>query len=156
MNLNWLVPLLLPFATFWVRRQEALILKRGVPLDDSHLEIARALGVRNPENVRLLQVDSVPVPVPQTLLSALPKRWFSFFPEAIAGMTLGYGISLHKKWGTSKLVLRHELVHVAQYERLGGVRPFLKEYLRECLSDGYPNGVLEREANVLSCRSMEA
>jgi hypothetical protein len=35
---------------------------------------------------------------------------------------------------------------VAQYERLGGIRPFLSAYLRECISPGYPLGALEQEA----------
>jgi len=42
--------------------------------------------------------------------------------------------------------LVHELVHTGQYERLGGVRPFLERYLRECLTIGYPMGALEQEA----------
>jgi hypothetical protein len=34
-----------------------------------------------------------------------------------------------------------------QYERLGGIRPFLKLYLYECLvTPGYPFGPLEQEA----------
>ena len=40
----------------------------------------------------------------------------------------------------------HELAHTAQYERLGGFKPFLKAYLEEWLTVGYPNGPLEQEA----------
>jgi len=41
----------------------------------------------------------------------------------------------------------HELAHTWQYERLGGLRPFLKQYLYECLvAPGYPFGHLEQEA----------
>jgi hypothetical protein len=37
-------------------------------------------------------------------------------------------------------------VHTAQYERLGGIEPFLRQYLRECLTIGYPEAPLEQEA----------
>ena len=40
----------------------------------------------------------------------------------------------------------HELAHTIQYERLGGIKPFLRAYLEECLSLGYPNGPLEQKA----------
>ena len=43
-------------------------------------------------------------------------------------------------------LLAHECVHTGQYERLGGFKPFLKAYLRECIDPGYPDGPLEREA----------
>jgi hypothetical protein len=38
------------------------------------------------------------------------------------------------------------LAHLAQYERLGGFREFLKQYLEECINPGYPLGDLELEA----------
>ena len=43
-------------------------------------------------------------------------------------------------------MIAHELVHVAQYERLGGIEPFLRQYLRECLTVGYDESALENEA----------
>jgi hypothetical protein len=50
------------------------------------------------------------------------------------GLTLRYGIFIRSEfWGERRLVV-HELVHTAQYERLGGFRPFLEQYLRECIT----------------------
>jgi len=43
-------------------------------------------------------------------------------------------------------LLVHELAHVAQYERFGGFRRFLFQYLQECINPGYPLGDLELEA----------
>jgi len=43
-------------------------------------------------------------------------------------------------------LLVHELAHVAQYERFGGFRPFLEQYLHECITIGYPAAPLEQEA----------
>lgn len=62
------------------------------------------------------------------------------------GMAVRYGIFVREEhWGDRRL-LAHELAHVAQYERLGGFRGFLKQYLEECINPGYPLGDLEQEA----------
>ena len=62
------------------------------------------------------------------------------------GMALRYGILIREEhWGDRRLLI-HELAHVAQYERLGGFREFLKQYLEECINLGYPLGDLELEA----------
>jgi len=66
---------------------------------------------------------------------------------APGGMALGRGIYLLPRQMAS---LRHELVHVAQYERLGGIRPFMKRYLAECLMEGYLSAPLEVEARAKS------
>ncbi len=49
-------------------------------------------------------------------------------------------------FGEDRYALVHECVHVGQHERLNGIRPFLNEYLRECVEPGYPFGHLEQEA----------
>ena len=46
----------------------------------------------------------------------------------------------------------HELAHTAQYERLGGILPFLREYLFECLTSGYSEAPMEQEANEVAAR----
>jgi len=48
-------------------------------------------------------------------------------------------------WCERRLIA-HELVHTVQYERLGGIRPFLRQYLTECLTVGYPAAPMEQEA----------
>ena len=42
--------------------------------------------------------------------------------------------------------IAHELAHTEQYERLGGIEPFLRQYLSECLTIGYPAAPMEQEA----------
>ena len=49
-----------------------------------------------------------------------------------------------------RALIAHELVHVMQYERFGGILPFLRQYLSECLTIGYPEALLEQEAITLS------
>jgi len=61
-------------------------------------------------------------------------------------MTLRYGIFIRREYWGNRRLLAHELAHVAQYERMGGVRRFLGAYLQECLNPGYPLGPLEQEA----------
>src|SRR4029453_12824307 len=57
-----LTPVLLPYATAWVRKQERRILDAGVPLDPDQLIDARRLGILEPERIRLLRVKVVPLP----------------------------------------------------------------------------------------------
>ena len=89
----------------------------------------------------MLEVKSVPLPAPRPLVK-LASRWGIPVFEP-AGMALGRGIYLLD--GHSR-ILRHELVHVAQYQRLGGIEPFMRRYLTECLTVGYLNSPLEIEA----------
>ena len=48
----------------------------------------------------------------------------------------------------------HELVHTAQYERMNGILGFLRNYLRDCLRNGYINAEMECEARDLSVRAL--
>jgi hypothetical protein len=42
------------------------------------------------------------------------------------------------------------LVHVRQYEQLGGFAPFLRQYLWECVTVGYLHAPMEREAQLMA------
>ena len=135
---------LLPLATNWAAAVERRILREGVPLSEQGLADARSLGVREPERVRLLALDSVPTPTDLTLKTAVAA--IQFLTPATRGLALRYGIFVRSDcWGERRLIA-HELVHTAQYERLGGIRPFLRQYLTECLTVGYPAGPMEQEA----------
>lgn len=140
--------LLLPLAAFWAREQEAHILARGVPLRESAfgeaaLQLAARARLRNPQRVRLLRVETIPEPHNATLARA--ARASGLITSHAAGLTLGHGIFLRAEtWHSSQLLL-HELTHVRQYEERG-IESFLREYLWQCLSVGYENAPLEREA----------
>jgi hypothetical protein len=80
-----------------------------------------------------------------SVLRAAAEQVGLISPQTI-GLTLRYGIFIRSDcWGDRRLVV-HELAHVAQYERFGGFRPFLEQYLQECIDPGYPFGPLEQEA----------
>ncbi|HXJ76190.1 MAG TPA: hypothetical protein VNM37_25255 [Candidatus Dormibacteraeota bacterium] len=139
-----MVNVALPLASAWAEDQESRIQREGVPLTDAQLADARRIGIRFPERVRLRVVDQMPWPGHPVLRRAAHATGL-LAPQTI-GLTLRYGIFIRADyWGLRRLVV-HELAHTAQYERLGGVRPFLKAYLLECIKPGYPFGPLEQEA----------
>jgi hypothetical protein len=139
---------LLPLAANWVQRQEKRMLRLGVPLSDQELTDANAIGVAEPDQVRLLQLDQVPFPTDPMLKAAAVA--IQFLTPATRGLTLRHGIFVRSDCWRDRALIAHELVHVAQYERLGGILPFLRQYLFECLTIGYPAAPMEQEAIRLS------
>ena len=73
-----------------------------------------------------------------------------FLTPATRGLTLRYGIFVRSDCWRVRALIAHELVHVMQYERFGGILPFLRQYLSECVTIGYPEAPLEQEAISLS------
>jgi hypothetical protein len=143
-----LIKLTLPFSTIWVKHHEGRILRSGVPLSPEMVSIAKKLGVQFPGRVRVLSVAEVPpISFPLRFLA----RRVGLASNTTIGMALGYGILVRSDCWEDKSLVAHELVHTSQYERLGGVAPFLKTYLAECLiTPGYPFGPLEQEAQDLA------
>ena len=141
---------LLPLAAKWVEAVEARILREGVPLSEQELADARAIGVREPERVRLLALDCVPTPADLTLKTAAAA--IQFLTPATRGLALRYGIFVRSDCWRDRRLIAHELAHTGQYERLGGIEPFLRQYLRECLTIGYPEGPMEQEAIAAASR----
>jgi hypothetical protein len=135
---------LLPLAAEWAAEQEQRILREGVPLSQQELADARAAGVQEPERVRLLKVESIPSPAHPMLKAACEAT--NFVPSAPRGLTVHYGIFLRSDCWRDRAIIAHELVHTAQYERLGGIFPFLSKYLLECATTGYAQAPLEQEA----------
>ena len=144
---------MLPVARWWVARQERRILAQGQPLTPSQMADARALGVDEPGRIRVLHVARVPLPS-EWLVRA--TRFFTgATPGPTAGLAAGYGIFIEATLRDDRRLLAHELMHVGQYERLGGIRPFLNAYLRACLTDGYAGADLELEAKSAARKLVE-
>jgi len=142
--------MLLPLAVTWATEQEQRILGDGVPLSEKEVGDARAIGIQNPDQVRLLQVETIPRPSQPQLKAACDA--IDFLTPATRGLTLGYGIFIRSDCWGDRLLIVHELAHVAQYERLGGILPFLRRYLFECLTLGYAAAPLELEAIAVTAR----
>jgi hypothetical protein len=141
---------LLPLAAQWAAEQERRVLCEGVPLSAIEMADAKAIGVRNPERVRLLRVESVPVPAHPMLRAASAS--LSFLTAAPRGLALHYGIFLRADHWRERPLIAHELAHTAQYQRLGGILPFLQTYIYQCATVGYQNSPLEMEAAAAAAR----
>jgi hypothetical protein len=135
---------LLPLAVQWATEEEERILREGVPLAEDEVVDAVAIGVRNPERIRLLQVDEIPAPRHPILQAAAVAIRFLNPPPR--GLALRHGIFIRSDCWRDRSLIAHELAHTAQYERLGGILPFLRKYLLECLTIGYAQAPLEQEA----------
>jgi len=135
---------LLPLAVAWAGEEEQEILSQGVPLLKQEMAAAFAVGVREAWRVRVLQVETIPRPSQPQLRAACDA--IDFLTPATRGLTLGSGIFIRSDCWRDRSLILHELAHVAQYERLGGILPFLRRYLFECLTVGYSAAPLEQEA----------
>jgi len=137
------VAAVLPIACTWAARHESIILREGVGLSAAEADKACQIGVVHPEKVRLLAVDVIPPT--NRLLRGIGAK-LGFVSSQTIGMTLRYGILIQREHRGDRRLLVHELAHVSQYERFGGFRGFLYQYLQECINPGYPLGDLELEA----------
>lgn len=142
--------MLLDLACEWAERQQDHILQNGAVLSAEQTNDARLAGVSHPDNVRLLEVDHIPWPDHPTLESI--SRETGFITENTEGLALGYGVFVQSGSGPTRRLVAHELVHVAQCERLGGVDQFLRRYVSECMSFGYANAPMEEEAAETAAR----
>jgi len=159
--MTWLLSLLLrpflPWATRWVQKQEALIIAQGRSLTRDELDDARRAGVSSPEKIHLLVVPLIQ-PSPHPLIT-VGSKFANLIGPHIAGLTLNYGIYIRQDcvdYRRHRELYVHEFCHVGQYERLGSIRDFLSAYLVECISPGYPLGVLEQEAIQIAARIIRA
>ena len=135
---------LVPLACEWAEEQEGHILREGKPLNAGQIQDAKRIGVVHPERVRLRAVEEIPLP--ETPALGVAAEATGLISPLTIGLTLRYGIFIQAdSWAERRLIV-HELAHVAQYERLGGFRPFLERYLLECITIGYPEAPLEQEA----------
>lgn len=139
---------LLPLAVSWAEQQENYILQNGVQLSASQLTDAKLVKVVSSEKVRLFKVDQIPLPNELSLRSA--AQMLGLITANTVGLTLRYGVFIRKDFWNDRKIVVHELVHVTQYERLGGIDQFLQKYLQECIIIGYPQAPMEQEAIKLS------
>jgi hypothetical protein len=134
-----------PRIVSWVARMENAILERGQPLFPINSKDAEKIGVRQIDHIRIAAQENIPLPTDDEELCRLILKTGLITPQTV-GVTFGHGVVL--KNGTyDRRVIAHELVHVLQYERFGGIEPFLEAYIPEIVyPPGYPYGLLEQEA----------
>jgi len=136
---------LLPVACEWAKAQEEFVLARGTPLGSRYVADAQRVGVQDYARVRVLVADRMPLPENEELAEA--ARQTQIISSASRGVTVGHGIVIRADaWGDRELML-HQLVHVAQCERSGGLQSFVESYLSDRHhSEKFTVGALEEEA----------
>jgi hypothetical protein len=143
-----------PIAARWVSEMEKAILESGQQLSPQGKKDAAAIGVRRTDDVRIIVVDAIPLPRDSGLLQLAVQS--ELITDRTIGMTFGHGIVI-KNGSQDRRLIAHELAHVMQYERFGGIDAFLKDYIKEvAFPPGYPHGPLEQEAAQIAdriCRS---
>ena len=139
--------MLTPLVHRWILRQEAIIRRQGRPLSRAEMESARGIAISDPARVRIQTVAHIPLPA-GWLLKGIARFSRVALADPVA-LTAGYGIYLCRGLEDDPVVMRHELAHVRQYERLGR-RAFLQKYIRDCLVEGYAASPLEKEARRIS------
>ena len=140
---------LAPLALQWAKRQEAYVLAHGVPLTANQATDARLVGVEQPGRVRVLVVDRIPLPDDKELADA--ARQAQIITDASRGVAIGYGIIIRADSWRNREILLHQLVHVAQCERSGGLEKFVHEYLVDRRSSrDFSFGSLEDEARSMA------
>src|ERR1700736_3272501 len=140
---------LAPLASEWAKTQEAYILEHGVPLAKNQIADARRAGVTDPDRVRVLVVDRIPRPGDKELADA--ARHAQIITDASRAVAIGHGIVIRADSWQNRELLLHQLVHVAQCERSGGLETFVGEYLLDRRSSrDFSLGSLEDEARSLA------
>jgi hypothetical protein len=138
----------LPKAVQWVTQKEQDCMEMGQPLLPQNRQDGETIGIGELAAVRVMVLNEIPLPSDPELrqLAAQSK----LITPTTAGMTFGHGIVL-KAGHYNRHLIAHELGHVLQYERFGGIEPFLVAYLPEVVFPPYyPNGPLEQEAERLA------
>ena len=121
------------------------MLKHGSRLTDRHMADAHLAGVQNPGHVRMLVVDRISLPN-DSQLAEISKR-FGIVTDDTRCMGFGYALIVRvDAWNDRELIL-HNLVHIAQCERAGGLEHWCHEYLGDRNScPKFTIGSLEEEA----------
>ena len=137
---------LAPLAGQWAKSQEQYILQHGVSLTADQMADARQVGVEDPARVRVLAVNRIPFPEDKELAEA--ARRAQIITDASRGVAIGHGIIIRADSWCDRELLLHQLVHVAQCERSGGLEKFVSEYLmdRRSSSRNFSLGSIEDEA----------
>src|SRR5262249_39749390 len=125
-DLQEVLPRLLPKAIAWAEARAEDVLRDGLALAGTDVALARGVGVRRPEPLRGVAVRQIPLPdAPELRRVALASGMLSPW---VLGLTLGYAIYLRRDHKSARL-LSHECRHVHQYEAAGSIAAFLPGYL---------------------------
>jgi len=137
---------LLPQYITWAQKTNNEGLQQGGPLNKRDLLLAKKVGIKFPEKVRIIFVDTVPYPIDNPALKAMGES-LGFIGEGIVNQAqaFGYSIYVRKDYELDRPRLAHELVHVLQIER-SNFASVVIQYASDIAKYGYENSPLEAEA----------
>ena len=142
-DLRAALPLLLPGAIAWAEARAGEVAATGVALTEAQADMARRVGVQRPELIRVVVVDSLPLPEDPTLRAAALET--GLLGPHMEGLTLGYSVFVVRGHHSLR-VLSHEFRHVHQYEAHGSIAAFLPVYLQQIVEVGYDTAPYELDA----------
>jgi hypothetical protein len=140
---------LLPLAYDWAKSLEDFALAHGNPLGPSHAWDAHLAGVQDCARIRVLVVDRIPLPENPQLAEA--ARRIRIITEDTRCMGFGHALIVRgDAWNDRELIL-HNLIHIAQCERAGGLEQWVRHYLTDRTNcPNFTIGPLEEEARGLA------
>ncbi len=135
--------LLLPHAIAWAEARASEVAESGRSLNEREIAIARAVGVRRPDLIRVALVETLPLPERADLRAAALQT--GVLGPNMVGLTLGYSVFICQGHVSTRL-LSHECRHVYQYECAGSIAAFLPVYLQQVVQFGYTAAPYEVDA----------
>ena len=133
-----------PRAIAWAEQQSARVALSGHALSPSQVALARRVGVREPERIRILVVENFPLPQDAEVKAAAMR--IGLDRPSIVGLTLGHSVMVRRGFENDAGLLSHEFRHVWQYEEQGGIAPFLARHLQDLARFGYEDSPFEVDA----------
>ena len=124
----------------YAKENEKEALENGSELTANEKKLARKIGIKNVDKIRVMYVNEFPFPKDKHLAEL--ARSIGFDSPFMGGFTFGYGVYIRN--GEEQL-LAHELIHVRQYENMG-IDAFMTRYMLELAVMGYRSAPLEVEA----------
>jgi hypothetical protein len=134
---------LMPRAVAWAQDEAAAGASAGRAASPAELDVARRVGVRAPERIRIVAVEALPAPADPALREAAVRT--GLLDPRMVGLTLGHTVFVRHGHESARL-LAHEFRHVFQYETAGSIAGFLPEYVRQVAEHGYFDAPFERDA----------
>lgn len=129
----------------WFKEHEKYIIETGEnisPVMYSFLNFHAAHYLI--EKIKIIYIEEIPLPK-----ELLQYREFQYKPR---GLAVGNGIYIDKKYRDDETLLKHEIIHVIQYNRFNSIDNFIKQYIKEYLEYGYIEMPLEKEARIKSSK----
>lgn len=134
----------MPLAMKWYNEVAKSLYSKGRTLTPAEKKQAKQLGVKNPDAIRVVILDKFPE----------PSGHIANNNHIEGARAMGNIIMIKPHLKNDSVVLCHELVHVAQKDRMG-LRNFLKQIALENHILGYSKSLLENEAYALQQTIME-